>query len=121
MLAAAAKRANLPKRKLFSSPLTEARSPLPDRSSVAPMSRFCNRLHRRIDAAGLPLECIAHGQRKAMPHILAESGVTNQEGRAVTAHKTDRKFTRSAETANKADMADNGTAYAEKKFSKNRR
>lgn len=55
-----------------------------------------------------------------MSVMLADSGVTNQEGRAVTRHKTDREFTRYAEKANKSGMADNATANVEKKFAKNR-
>jgi len=81
---------------------------------------LCNWIRRRIDAAGLPLECSVHGLRKEMPHILADSGLTNQEGRAVTGHKTDREFTRYANKANKAGMANKATANVEKKFAKNK-
>lgn len=79
---------------------------------------FGNWFRRRVDEAGLPPECSAHGLRKAMSRILAESGVTNQEGRAVTGHKTDREFTRYAEKANKAGMADNAMANVEKRLAK---
>lgn len=86
--------------------------PYPD--GAAPIIRFCNRLHRRIDAAGLPLETSVHGLRKAIMGIWAESGASNKEGRAVTGHNTDREFTRYAETANKAGMLDDATANMEK-------
>ena len=62
----------------------------------------------------MPLECSAHGLRKTMSVILADSGVTNQEGRAVTEYKTDREFNRDAEKANKAGMADSATADVKK-------
>lgn len=79
---------------------------------------FGNWFRRRVDEAGLPKECSAHGLRKAMSRILAESGATNQEGRAVTGHKTDREFTRYADKANKAGMADNAMANVEKQLAK---
>ena len=78
------------------------------------MIRFCNWFHRRIDEAGLPLECGAHALRKTMSRILPESDVANQEGRAVTEYKTDQEFNRDAEKANKAGMADSATADVKK-------
>lgn len=78
---------------------------------------FGNWFRRRCDEAGLPKECSAHGLRKAMSRRLAEAGATNQEGRAVTGHKTDREFTRYAEKANRAEMADTALANVEKRLS----
>lgn len=73
---------------------------------------------RKVDAAGLPKECSAHGLRKSMSRRLAESGATNQEGRSVTGHKTDREFTRYANAANKAGMADKALATLSEKLAK---
>lgn len=79
---------------------------------------FGNWFARKITEAGLPVECRAHGLRKAMSRRLAESGATNQQGRAVTGHKTDKEFTRYAEKANKATMADDAMANVSKRFAK---
>lgn len=79
---------------------------------------FGNWFREKVDEAGLPQKCSAHGLRKAMSRRLAESGATNQQGRAVTGHKTDREFTRYAEKANRAEMADHAMANLSKKFAK---
>lgn len=76
---------------------------------------FGNWFRTRCDQAGLP-QCTAHGLRKAMSRRLAESGATNQQGRSITGHKTDKEFTRYAEKANKSMMADDAMANLEKKF-----
>lgn len=81
---------------------------------------FGNWFRVRCDEAGLP-HCSAHGLRKAMSRRLAESGSTNQEGRAVTGHKTDREFTRYADKAKKSDMADTAMANLQRKFAKQER
>lgn len=81
---------------------------------------FGNWFRVRCNEAGLP-HCSAHGLRKAMSRRLAESGSTNQQGRAITGHKTDREFTRYAEKAKKADMADAAMANLQKKFAKTSR
>lgn len=79
---------------------------------------FGNWFRRKIDEAGLPKKCAAHGLRKAMSRRLAESGSTNQQGRSITGHKTDREFTRYANRANKAGMADDAMANLVDKFAK---
>lgn len=79
---------------------------------------FGNWFARKIADAGLPDTCRAHGLRKAMSRRLAESGATNQQGRAVTGHKTDREFTRYAAKANKGVMADEAMANVSKRFAK---
>lgn len=66
---------------------------------------FGNWFRDRCDLAGLA-HCSAHGLRKAMSRRLAESGATNQQGRAITGHKTDREFNRYAEKANRTTMAE---------------
>jgi len=78
---------------------------------------FGNWFRERCDLAGLP-QCSAHGLRKAVSRRLAESGATNQQGKAVTGHKTDKEFTRYAEKANRTDMADTALANLEVKFAK---
>lgn len=79
---------------------------------------FGNWFRRKVKDAGLPLGCSPHGLRKAMSRRLAESGATNQQGRAVTGHKTDKEFTRYAAKANKARMADDAMANVSKRFAK---
>lgn len=79
---------------------------------------FGNWFRRKVKEAGLPLGCSPHGLRKAVSRRLAESGSTNQQGRAVTGHLTDREFTRYAAKANKAAMADEAMANLSKKFAK---
>jgi hypothetical protein len=79
---------------------------------------FGNWFRRKVDEAGLPVACSAHGLRKPMSRRLTESGSTNQQGRAVTGHKTDREFTRYAAKANKAAMAHEALANVTKKFAK---
>lgn len=79
---------------------------------------FGNWFRDKVSEAGLPGNCSPHGLRKAMSRRLAESGATNQQGRAVTGHKTDRMFTHYAAKANKRDMADEALANLNKKFAK---
>jgi integrase len=66
---------------------------------------FGNWFREACDDAGLP-DCSAHGLRKAMSRRLAEAGATNQQGRAVTGHKTDAMFSHYAAAANRANLAD---------------
>lgn len=79
---------------------------------------FGNWFAEKATEAGLPSTCRAHGLRKAMSRRLAESGATNQQGRAVTGHKTDRMFTHYAEKANKRTMADDALANVSRRFAK---
>jgi integrase len=78
---------------------------------------FGNWFRDRCNKAGLP-HCAAHGLRKAMSRRLAESGATNQEGKAVTGHKTDRMFSHYAAKANQEAMADRALANLAKRFDK---
>lgn len=70
---------------------------------------FYNWFKRGCVKAGIP-HCSPHGLRKAISRLIAESGKTVMEGRAVTGHKTDKEFLRYAEQANKAKMADSAMA-----------
>lgn len=79
---------------------------------------FGNWFRRKVKDAGLSLGCSPHGLRKAMSRRLAESGSTNQQGRAVTGHITDKEFARYAAKANKAEMADVAMANLSKRFAK---
>lgn len=78
---------------------------------------FGNWFRDRCDKAGLG-HCSAHGLRKAMARRLAESGATNQQGRAVTGHKTDRMFNHYAAKANQEALADEGMANLAKRLDK---
>lgn len=78
---------------------------------------FGNWFRRKAKEAGLENHP-PHGLRKAMARRLAEAGVTNQQGRAVTGHKSDREFTRYAAKANKAGMADVAMANLSEKLAK---
>ena len=79
---------------------------------------FGNWFAEKVEEAGLPANCRAHGLRKAMSRRLAESGATNQQGRAVTGHKSDRVFAHYASSANKRVMADEALANVSKRFAK---
>ena len=79
---------------------------------------FGNWFAEKVEEAGLPKTCRAHGLRKAMSRRLAESGATNQQGRAVTGHKSDRVFSHYASSANKRTMADEALANVSKRFAK---
>jgi len=63
--------------------------------------------------AGLP-QCSAHGLRKAISRLLAEHGATNQQGRAVTGHKTDKEFDHYAAKASRELMAGEAMANLSK-------
>lgn len=78
---------------------------------------FGNWFRDRCNQAGLP-HCTAHGLRKAMARRLAESGASNQEGKAVTGHKSDRLFSHYAARANQEEMADRALANLSKRFDK---
>jgi integrase len=75
---------------------------------------FGNWFRDRCDEAALP-QCSAHGLRKAMSRRLAEAGVTNLQGRAVTGHKTDRMFAHYAAEADRSQLADEAMANLEKR------
>lgn len=105
-------------------PLAESLAPFEDTAGTYLQTQFGrpftgpgfgNWFRERCDQAGLK-HCSAHGLRKAMSRRLAESGATNQQGRAVTGHKTDKEFTRYAEKASKAKMADIALANLQDRF-----
>ena len=50
-----------------------------------------NRMRKWCDEAGL-YHCSLHGLRKSLSRLLAESGATDAEGKAVTGHKKDSTF-----------------------------
>lgn len=75
---------------------------------------FGNWFRRKCDKASLP-HCSAHGLRKAMARRLAEFGATNQQGKAVTGHKSDRLFSHYAAMANQEAMADEAMANLERR------
>lgn len=77
---------------------------------------FGNWFRDRCDEAGLP-QCSAHGLRKAMSRRLAESGATNQQGRAITGHKTDREFNRYAAMADQERLSNDAMANLDKAVS----
>jgi len=58
-----------------------------------------------ITEAGLPLECQAHGLRKAAGRRLAEAGCTAHEIMAVLGHKTLAEAERYTREADQARMA----------------
>lgn len=76
---------------------------------------FGNWFRRKCDEAGLA-HCSAHGLRKAMARRLAESGSTNQQGKAVTGHHTDKLFTYYARQADQGALSDEAMANLERKF-----
>jgi len=105
-------------------PLAEALTAMPDEHLTyivtvhgKPYSPkgFGNWFRRKCDKAGLE-HCTAHGLRKAMARRLAESGATNQQGKAVTGHKSDRMFSYYAMKADQEGMADEAMANLERKF-----
>lgn len=66
---------------------------------------FGNMVSDAIRAAGLPLECKAHGLRKAAARRLAEAGATANEIGAVTGHKTLAEIERYTAAANQEKLA----------------
>lgn len=64
-----------------------------------------NRMRKWCDAAGLP-QCSLHGLRKSCSRLLAESGSTDAEGKAVTGHVKDSTFAYYRSKANRMVLAD---------------
>lgn len=79
---------------------------------------FGNWFRRKCAKAGIP-HCTPHGLRKAMSRRLAEAGATNQEGRAMTGHKSDRLFSHYASRANQGALAGAGMAKVVANLSEN--
>ena len=70
---------------------------------------FYNLVKRACIAAGLP-HCSAHGLRKAAARRLRDAGCSDEEGMAITGHKTIREYRRYAGDTGNAARAD--SAYA---------
>lgn len=70
-----------------------------------PYAALGNRARKWFDEAGRP-HCSLHGQRKALPRQLAETGATDAEGKAVTGHKKDATFARDRAKAARKVLAD---------------
>ena len=58
--------------------------------------------------AGLPKECSAHGVRKCLATLMAESGATTSELKATFGWKTSRLADLYTDKANKKDLATSG-------------
>ena len=62
----------------------------------------------RAKTAGLPKECSAHGVRKCLATLMAESGATTSELKATFGWKTSRLADLYTDKANKKDLATSG-------------
>ncbi|MAF30465.1 MAG: integrase [Croceicoccus sp.] len=72
---------------------------------------FYNMVKRACIKADLP-HCSAHGLRKAAARRLVDCGCTDEEGMAITGHKTVREFRRYAGDSGNAARADSAMAKA---------
>jgi integrase len=72
---------------------------------------FYNMVKRACIAAGLP-HCSAHGLRKAAARRLRDADCTDDEGMAITGHKTVREFRRYAGDSGDGARADSAMAKA---------
>ncbi|MBU2341685.1 MAG: site-specific integrase [Alphaproteobacteria bacterium] len=72
---------------------------------------FYNMVKRACIAAGLP-HCSAHGLRKAAARRLRDAGCSDEEGMAITGHKTVREYRRYAGDTGNAARADSAMAKA---------
>lgn len=72
---------------------------------------FYNLVKRACIAAGLP-HCSAHGLRKAAARRLREARCSDEEGMAITGHKTVREYRRYTGDSGDAARADSGMAKA---------
>lgn len=66
---------------------------------------FYNMLKRACITAGIP-HCSPHGLRKSAARRCREAGCTNEEGMAITGHKTEREYLRYAGDSMRAAHAD---------------
>jgi len=62
-------------------------------------------MSRAIEQAGLPSRCVAHGLRKAMMRIMAESGATAKQMAGISGHKTTRELDRYTKAADQRKLA----------------
>jgi integrase len=60
---------------------------------------------RAIDQAGLPARCVAHGLRKAMMRVLAESGATPKQMAGISGHKSMHELDRYTKAADQRKLA----------------
>lgn len=72
---------------------------------------FYNLMRRACDKAGLP-HCSAHGLRKAAAARLKRAGCSDQEGMAITGHKSISMYRQYAGDAGDAALADSAMAKA---------
>ncbi|MBD2840761.1 tyrosine-type recombinase/integrase [Erythrobacter rubeus] len=72
---------------------------------------FYNLMRRACDKAGLP-HCSAHGLRKAAAARLRRAGCSDQEGMAITGHKSISMYRKYAGDAGDAALADSAMAKA---------
>jgi integrase len=62
-------------------------------------------MRKAVKKAGLPLECVAHGLRKAQMRRLAEGGATAKEIASVSGHKTLREVERYTAAADQKHLS----------------
>ncbi|MCV0384249.1 MAG: tyrosine-type recombinase/integrase [Erythrobacter sp.] len=72
---------------------------------------FYNMVKRACIAAGLP-HCSAHGLRKAAARRLRDANCSDEEGMAITGHKTVREYRRYAGDSGNAERADSAMQKA---------
>jgi integrase len=60
---------------------------------------------RAIDQAGLPDRCVAHGLRKTIMRIMAESDATAKQIAGISGHKTLREIERYTKAADQRKLA----------------
>ncbi|MCB2049937.1 MAG: site-specific integrase, partial [Novosphingobium sp.] len=70
---------------------------------------FYNMVKRACIAADLP-HCSAHGLRKAAARRLRDAGCSDEEGMAITGHKTVREYRRYAGDSGNSARADSAMA-----------
>ncbi|BBC74410.1 conserved hypothetical protein [Altererythrobacter sp. B11] len=78
---------------------------------------FYNLIKRACIAAGLP-HCSAHGLRKSAARRCREAGCSDEEGMAITGHKTVREYRRYAGEASQGSRADAAMAKVMANLSK---
>lgn len=71
---------------------------------------FSNRFREWCDAAGLPMQCSAHGLRKAACRRLAEAGCSANEIASISGHASLREVERYTRAVDQARMARNAMA-----------
>lgn len=64
------------------------------------------RINVAVEKAGLPIECTAHGLRKALSRSLAERGASSKQIAGMTGHKTLKEIERYTEAADQQALAE---------------